>query len=191
MLIATHIEETNSNNTHTPPTPPRQNYSRMSYSRMSPIINHRVSLDDFDTSNLRDNNHHDTTPTPLAITPVITPIIARTLFTDDTLSDTENWWENSDSDSGQDLQLYTPNTQQQIIKANQPSNTLVDIVKLPCHSNDCPICMEDLLQTDLFVTRCGHQFHGTCMIQHIKHNDNCPMCRGVLFTNNYCSKAIY
>lgn len=61
------------------------------------------------------------------------------------------------------------------------SNTLVDCVQEPCKTNDCPICMEDLHKTDLFVTRCGHQFHGTCMIRHIKLNDNCPMCRGLLF----------
>ena len=49
-------------------------------------------------------------------------------------------------------------------------------------NDDCPICMEDLKQTDLLVTRCGHQFHGTCMLRHMKTHDNCPMCRGVLFT---------
>ena len=61
------------------------------------------------------------------------------------------------------------------------SSKLVDCVQEPCKTNDCPICMEDLHKTDLFVTRCGHQFHGTCMIQHIKLHDNCPMCRGLLF----------
>ncbi len=59
---------------------------------------------------------------------------------------------------------------------------LVDCVEEPCQIHDCPICMEDLKQTDLLVTRCGHQFHGTCMLRHMKTHDNCPMCRGVLFT---------
>ena len=61
--------------------------------------------------------------------------------------------------------------------------TLIECVEKPCHTEDCPICMEDLKETDLLVTRCGHQFHGTCMIRHMKIHDNCPMCRGVLFTN--------
>lgn len=61
------------------------------------------------------------------------------------------------------------------------STKLAQCVQEPCKTDDCPICMEDLHATDLFVTRCGHQFHGTCMIRHIKLNDNCPMCRGVLF----------
>jgi DNA-directed RNA polymerase subunit RPC12/RpoP len=33
----------------------------------------------------------------------------------------------------------------------------------------------------LFVTRCGHQFHGTCMLNHITSsntNNHCPSCRG-------------
>ena len=59
---------------------------------------------------------------------------------------------------------------------------LVECVEEPCQIHDCPICMEDLKQTDLLVTRCGHQFHGTCMLRHMKTHDNCPMCRGVLFT---------
>ena len=46
---------------------------------------------------------------------------------------------------------------------------------------ECPICMDPLKQTDVFTTRCGHMYHGTCMIRHIKNNDSCPMCRGLLF----------
>ncbi len=60
------------------------------------------------------------------------------------------------------------------------TNTLAPIVDSPCISDDCPICMESLLNTDLFTTRCGHMYHGTCMIKHIKTHDTCPMCRGVL-----------
>jgi hypothetical protein len=59
---------------------------------------------------------------------------------------------------------------------------LVDCVEEPCQTTDCPICMEDLKKTDLFVSRCGHQFHSTCMVVHLKVHDTCPMCRGVLFT---------
>ncbi len=61
--------------------------------------------------------------------------------------------------------------------------TLVDCVEEPCATDDCPVCMEQLKKTDLFVSRCGHQFHSTCMIIHLKKHDNCPMCRGVLFTD--------
>jgi len=61
---------------------------------------------------------------------------------------------------------------------------LVDCVKEPCKALDCPICMEDFQKTDVFITRCGHQFHGTCMIRHMKQYDNCPMCRGVLFSSS-------
>ena len=57
---------------------------------------------------------------------------------------------------------------------------LVDCVDKPCHIDECPICMEDLLSTDTFTTRCGHMFHGTCMLIHTKLHDSCPLCRGVL-----------
>jgi hypothetical protein len=72
-----------------------------------------------------------------------------------------------------DTPPHTPHT------VAQPTQ-LVDCVKQPCESTDCPICMEDFQGTDLFVTRCGHQFHGTCMIRHMKLQDNCPMCRGAI-----------
>lgn len=80
-------------------------------------------------------------------------------------------WDSEDDTSFLDTYIHLPPF----------SNKLVHCVQEPCKTNDCPICMEDLHKTDLFVTRCGHQFHGTCMIQHIKLHDNCPMCRGLLF----------
>ena len=57
---------------------------------------------------------------------------------------------------------------------------LVDCVEHPCSTDNCAICLDKLSNVDLFVTRCGHQYHGTCMIQHIKKKDNCPLCRGLL-----------
>jgi len=67
-----------------------------------------------------------------------------------------------------------------IIQIEDPVITLAPIVASPCHSDECPICMESLLKTDLFTTRCGHMFHGSCMITHLKHKNSCPMCRGIL-----------
>ena len=60
------------------------------------------------------------------------------------------------------------------------TKNLVDCVDKPCSTDSCAICLDKLSNVDLFVTRCGHQYHGTCMIQHIKKKDNCPLCRGVL-----------
>jgi hypothetical protein len=60
---------------------------------------------------------------------------------------------------------------------------LPEPVAQPFHSDTCAICMEDLKPTDLFVTRCGHQFHGTCMLNHITSsngNNDCPSCRGYI-----------
>ena len=60
------------------------------------------------------------------------------------------------------------------------NKNLVDCVEHPCSTDNCAICLDKLSSVDLFVTRCGHQYHGTCMIQHIKKKDNCPLCRGLL-----------
>lgn len=57
---------------------------------------------------------------------------------------------------------------------------LVTQCEQPFEATDCGICMEELKQTNKFVTRCGHQFCGCCMIRHMRTQDFCPSCRGVL-----------
>ena len=69
----------------------------------------------------------------------------------------------------------------EIVLISPEKQSLVPCVESPCISTECPICMDPLKQTDVFTTRCGHMYHGTCMIRHIKNNDSCPMCRGLLF----------
>ena len=68
-----------------------------------------------------------------------------------------------------DDEIYTPKKKQ-----------LVTCVECPCETTSCAICMEDLTQVDLMVTRCGHQFHSGCMITHLRKKDDCPLCRGIL-----------
>lgn len=45
----------------------------------------------------------------------------------------------------------------------------------------CPICLENI-ETELFVTKCGHKFHNNCAEQLKESGHNkCPMCREVIF----------
>ena len=101
--------------------------------------------------------------------------VSRILFPDMPNTLSSDWFD-SDDDILPDLEPIFP-----IEKPMIPS-PLVECVKEPCHSTQCPICLENLQNIDLLVTRCGHQFHGTCMIQHLRLHDNCPYCRGTLFT---------
>lgn len=64
------------------------------------------------------------------------------------------------------------------IKASEKE--LVAMIPEPKEAVECPICMEELTQTDLFVTRCGHSYHGGCLMKHLTRHDNCPCCRGVI-----------
>lgn len=41
----------------------------------------------------------------------------------------------------------------------------------------CPICMEEILDVDKVVTKCGHVFCASCLFQNIASSTNCPMCR--------------
>ena len=64
------------------------------------------------------------------------------------------------------------------IKASEKE--LVAMIPEPKEAVECPICMEELTPTDLFVTRCGHSYHGGCLMKHLSRHDNCPCCRGVI-----------
>ena len=44
----------------------------------------------------------------------------------------------------------------------------------------CPICMENLGNTNSCITKCGHKFCLECMLKHSKTKSNCPLCRADL-----------
>lgn len=70
--------------------------------------------------------------------------------------------------------------EQGIVVDSKTKKELVPAIENPIDCKTCCICLEDIKKTDIFITRCGHQFHGGCMLKHMKTHDNCPMCRGVL-----------
>jgi hypothetical protein len=123
------------------------------------LVNTTVTVDTVETDDMVVTSQYN----------VISPIRPNVLFPE---------WD-SEWDSDDDTSMFVDIQPVQV----SYSTKLTACVEEPCKTDDCPICMEDLHATDLFVTRCGHQFHGTCMIRHIKLNDNCPMCRGVLFNS--------
>lgn len=54
-------------------------------------------------------------------------------------------------------------------------------VDKPYDTTTCPICMEHLTPVNLMITKCGHQFHTNCMLIYLKHKNDCPMCRGIIY----------
>ena len=42
---------------------------------------------------------------------------------------------------------------------------------------NCPICMEEILNVNKVVTKCGHVYCASCLFQNITNSSNCPMCR--------------
>jgi hypothetical protein len=41
----------------------------------------------------------------------------------------------------------------------------------------CPICMDDIGETNKAKTACGHDFCLTCILQCVKKKETCPLCR--------------
>lgn len=47
-------------------------------------------------------------------------------------------------------------------------------------SDQCPICLDPLISSDIYVTKCGHSFHLKPCIESlidVRHDDRCPNCR--------------
>ena len=48
-------------------------------------------------------------------------------------------------------------------------------------SNVCPICCENIEENDVVKTKCGHEFHFSCLLKNFKSNpstgEQCPLCR--------------
>lgn len=57
------------------------------------------------------------------------------------------------------------------------------------HTDECPICMEKIGDTNKTILRCGHQFCVTCLLQNFevisknkdKSHCECPICRGAYY----------
>ena len=56
------------------------------------------------------------------------------------------------------------------------------------HSDSCPICMEDLQNTNITITKCGHKFCHTCIDAHSYLNTECPLCRSNMGTKTKVKK---
>jgi len=70
----------------------------------------------------------------------------------------------------------------------------------------CPICIDEINENEnknISVTECGHTFHTSCLLNSIKRNNTCPMCRNkltdpidenvtfCLHDNHYISSNVY
>lgn len=43
---------------------------------------------------------------------------------------------------------------------------------------DCLVCREDVIRTGYAVSvKCGHVFHGKCLLQWMETQNSCPVCR--------------
>ena len=55
---------------------------------------------------------------------------------------------------------------------------------------NCPICMDEILNVDKVVTKCGHVFCASCLFRNLGTSTVCPMCRESLADFTPISKKI-
>ena len=51
--------------------------------------------------------------------------------------------------------------------------------------NSCTICLNDVEDSNVFKTKCNHTFHHKCMMEWLKDNNTCPVCRTELFEKTH------
>ena len=54
----------------------------------------------------------------------------------------------------------------------------------------CPICLDEIGDTNSCVTECGHKFCLKCLYTSLREKNTCPMCRAELVEENEDTKKI-
>ena len=61
-------------------------------------------------------------------------------------------------------------------------------------SNVCTICCENIEENDVVKTKCGHEFHFSCLLKNMEKNNvtgnKCPICRKILKKENKPEKKM-
>jgi hypothetical protein len=81
--------------------------------------------------------------------------------------------EDAGSDDGSD---YEPE-QEVKVKCDCHEILAKPIFEAPIELGECPICYDVMSMVDFAVTRCGHKFHTSCLVEAMEHKVDCPMCR--------------
>ena len=51
-------------------------------------------------------------------------------------------------------------------------------------NDSCAICLQIINKNNSCITECNHTFCLTCIVNHFKYNNTCPICRKKLIENN-------
>ncbi len=57
--------------------------------------------------------------------------------------------------------------------------------------DECPICLEILQSSDIYVLNCLHKYHKECIVDWSKRSNLCPLCNGsIAFISDNNKKRI-
>lgn len=56
--------------------------------------------------------------------------------------------------------------------------------------DECPICKETLNEMNFCKTKCGHSYCLTCIMEHLKNDNRCPLCRVQLCNITYTENEV-
>ena len=69
-------------------------------------------------------------------------------------------------------------TKNNINKKNKNINKNIEIsVKKQKIHDNCPICLNEMKETNIVTTSCNHRFCFQCLMDSCKVKNNCPLCR--------------
>ncbi|MFH1644317.1 MAG: RING finger domain-containing protein [bacterium] len=85
----------------------------------------------------------------------------------------------------EDLNVKKQKTEEELYEKRKKIEAELKAVKAikDLETFSCPICYEDLpiavldYMPNLIITKCGHAFHKECLLEALKHKNECPVCR--------------
>ena len=73
----------------------------------------------------------------------------------------------------------THRVEQEQRRQRQAEERLCEVKEKVIEASECPICMDELGETNKVILRCGHQLCGDCIFKHVQNarGTQCPCCR--------------
>lgn len=73
--------------------------------------------------------------------------------------------------------LHDTNIKKRSLDPTKEENKKAKKAKIENHGTECPICFENMHNTEIITLRCKHFYHTKCILDWSQKDNTCPICR--------------